>query len=215
MIPKKWKDRITDLLPGDTDLQPFTVPLFPLNTLVFPGGVLALKVFEQRYMDMVKRCLQDNSPFGVCLIKDGPEVGAPAVPHDIGTLVHIESWDMPQLGVLNLRAIGLQRFQIMESEAQPDGLLLARAIKISVEPSMPLPPEHAPCAEVIRQILAHVGAAKFEPPFLFDDGVWVSYRLAEILPIKNTAKQSMLEMNDTQVRLDVLHKFLAQQGLAT
>lgn len=215
MIPKKWKDRLTDLLPGDVDIQPFTVPLFPLNTLIFPGGVPALKVFEQRYMDMTKRCLQDGGSFGVCLIKEGAEVGAPAVPFDIGTLVRIDSWDMPQLGVLNLRAIGTQRFQILETQPQPDGLLLANAVKLSVESSLPLPPEHAPCAEVLKHILAHVGAAKFEPTFLFDDGVWVSYRLAEILPLKNTARQNMLEMNDTLVRLDVLHKFLAQQGLAT
>lgn len=215
MLPKKWKDRITDLLPQDTDSKPFTLPLFPLNTILFPGGVLALKIFEQRYMDMTKRCLQDQSQFGVCLIKEGAEVGAPAVPHNVGTLARIDNWDMPQLGVLNIRAIGVRRFQILDYETQADGLLVAQAIKLPLEPASPLPPEHAPCAAVLQHILAHVGATKFEPPFAFDDGMWVGYRLAEILPIKSSAKQSMLEMNDTLVRLDVLHKFLAQQGLST
>ena len=215
MIPKNWKDRLTELLPHDADSKPITLPLFPLNTILFPGGVLALKVFEQRYMDMAKRCLQDQSPFGVCLIKEGAEVAAPAVPHNVGTLARIDTWDMPQLGILNVRAIGLQRFQILDYETAADGLLLAEALKLPLEQSIPLPAEHAPCAAVLKNILAHVGATKFEPPFGFDDGVWVSYRLAEILPIKNSAKQSMLEMNDTQVRLNVLHKFLAQQGLAT
>lgn len=215
MLPKKWKDRITDLLPQDTDSKPFTLPLFPLNTILFPGGVLALKIFEQRYMDMTKRCLQDQSQFGVCLIKEGAEVAAPAVPYSVGTLARIDNWDMPQLGVLNIRAIGVQRFQILDYETQADGLLVAQAIKLPLEPASPLPPEHAPCAAVLQHILAHVGATKFEPPFAFDDGMWVGYRLAEILPIKSSAKQSMLEMNDTLVRLDVLHKFLAQQGLST
>lgn len=215
MLPKKWKDRISDLLPHESDSKPFALPLFPLNTILFPGGVLALKIFEQRYMDMAKRCLQDQSQFGVCLIKEGAEVAAPAVPHSVGTLARIDTWDMAQLGVLNIRAIGVQRFQILDYETQADGLLVAQAIKLPLEPASPLPPEHAPCAAVLQHILAHVGATKFKPPFAFDDGVWVGYRLAEILPIKSSAKQSMLEMNDTLVRLDVLHKFLAQQGLST
>ena len=214
MLPKKWKNRISDVLNPANDMRPFELPLFPLTTVFFPGGVLPLKVFEQRYMDMVKRCLQDESPFGVCLIKEGAEVGA-AVPHTIGTLARIGSWDMPQLGVLNLRALGAQRFQILDYKTQADGLLLAQAIKLPIEPVMPLPPEHAVCASVLKHIVEHVGREKFEPPFDFDDGVWVSYRLAEIMPIKATAKQDMLEMNDTLIRLDVLHKFLAQQGLAT
>ena len=214
MLPKKWKNRISDLLIPANDMRPFELPLFPLNTVFFPGGMLPLKVFEQRYMDMVKRCLQDESPFGVCLIKEGAEVGATAIPHAIGTLARIGSWDMPQLGVLNVRAMGTQRFQILDYATQADGLLIAQAIKLPIEPATPLPPEHAVCAAVLKHIVDHVGKEKFEPPFDFEDGVWVGYRLAEIMPIKATAKQDMLEMNDTLIRLDVLHKFLAQQGLA-
>lgn len=215
MLPKKWKNKLSDLLVPAADMRPFELPLFPLNTLLFPGGVLPLKVFEQRYMDMTKRCMQDDSLFGVCLIKEGAEIGATAVPHNIGTLARIGNWDMPQLGVLNVRAIGVQRFQILDTQTQGDGLLLAQAIKLPLEPALPLPPEHAACAAVLKHIVDHVGAEKFEPPFDFEDGVWVGYRLAEIMPIKATAKQDMLEMNDTLIRLDVLHKFLAQQGLAT
>ncbi len=214
MLPKKWKNRLSDLLVPASEMKPFELPLFPLSTVLFPGGVLPLKIFEQRYMDMTKRCLQDDSLFGVCLIKEGAEVGAAAVPHTIGTLARIGNWDMPQLGVLNVRAIGVQRFQVLDYKAQEDGLLLAQAIKLPIEPATPLPPEHAVCASVLKHIVAHVGEEKFEPPFNFDDGVWVGYRLAEIMPIKATAKQDMLEMNDTLIRLDVLHKFLAQQGLA-
>ena len=215
MIPKKWKNRLAELLPNSADLTPFPLPLFPLNTVLLPGGVLALKVFEPRYMDMAKRCLQAESMFGICLIKEGAEVAAPAAPHPFGTLARISNWDMPQLGVLNVRAIGVQRFQVLEYDTQPDGLLMAQAVKVPPEVATPLPPEHAVCAAVLKRVIAHVGEDKFEPPFAFDDGVWVGYRLTEVLPIKISAKQSMLEMNDTLVRLDVLHKFLAQQGLAT
>jgi len=215
MIPKKWKGRLSELLSHSADTAPFTLPLFPLNTLLFPGGVLPLKVFEQRYMNMMKRCLQDESPFGVCLIKEGAEVAVPTVPYLVGTLAHIGNWEMPQLGVLNVRAIGVQRFQVLTYDTQADGLLVAQAVKLPPEAEAPLPPEHAACAAVLKHIMARVGEDKFEPPFPFDNGVWVSYRLAEIMPIKISAKQSMLEMNDTAVRLDVLHKFLAQQGLAT
>ena len=214
MLPKKWKKRISDVLIPANDMGPFELPLFPLTTVFYPGGVLPLKIFEQRYMDMVKRCLQDESPFGVCLIKEGAEVGA-AVPYNIGTLARIGHWDMPQLGVLNVRAIGTQRFQILDFKTHADGLLLAQAIKLPLEPTLPLPAEHAACAAVLKHIVEHIGREKFEPPFDFDDGVWVGYRLAEIMPIKTKAKQDMLEMNDTLIRLDVLHKFLAQQGLAT
>ena len=215
MLPKKWKNKLSGLLVPGAETRPFELPLFPLTTVLFPGGVLPLKVFEQRYMDMTKRCLQDTSLFGVCLIKEGAEVGAAAVPHTIGTLARIDNWDMPQLGVLNVRAIGVQRFQVLDYKTQEDGLLLAQAIKLPLEPATPLPPEHAACAAVLKHIIAHVGNEKFEPPFDFDDGVWTSYRLAEIMPIKAKAKQDMLEMNDTLIRLDVLHKFLAQQGLTT
>lgn len=208
-------ERFKALLNASAELQPFTIPLFPLQALVFPGGVLPLKVFEQRYMDMAKECLRTETPFGVCLIKEGPEVGAAAVPHRIGTLVRIDQWDMPQLGVLNVRVVGLQRFEVQSYEAQPDGLLIASVIRIPVEPNPPLPAEHAACAMVLEQIIEHLGQDKFEPPFLYEDSTWVGYRLAEILPIKSSAKQDMLEMNDAQIRLDVLHKFLAKQGLTT
>ncbi|HEX6690478.1 MAG TPA: LON peptidase substrate-binding domain-containing protein, partial [Burkholderiales bacterium] len=98
------------------------VPLFPLNTVLFPGGRLPLRIFEQRYMDMAKVCLKDGSPFGVCLIVEGREVGDPAVPAEVGTLARISHWDMPQLGVLEVVALGSQRFRIKSRRVEPSGL---------------------------------------------------------------------------------------------
>lgn len=216
---RKLKDRIADYLSESADLEPFELPLFPLNTVLFPGGVLPLRVFEQRYMDMTKACLQDNTPFGVCLIKDGSEVAAdlahPAVPHEVGCLARIADWDMQQLGVLNLKAVGGRRFRILDRRVEANGLTVAKAQLLPVEPSQPMPAEHAACAGVLQHIVNRVGEDKFEAPLAFDDAVWVGYRLAEVLPLKLTAKQSMLEMTDTIVRLEVLHRFLGQQGLAT
>jgi len=212
---RKLKDRIADYLSESADLEPFELPLFPLNTVLFPGGVLPLRVFEQRYMDMTKACLQEDKPFGVCLIKEGGEVGAPAIPHQVGCLARITDWDMEQLGVLNVKAVGVRRFRILDSRVEPNGLIVAKAQLLPVEPPLPLPPEHAACAGVLKHIVSRVGEDKFEPPLAFDDAVWVGYRLAEVLPIKISAKQNMLEMNDTAVRLEVLHRFLGQQGLAT
>jgi Lon protease-like protein len=212
---RKLKDRIADYLSESADLEPFELPLFPLNTVLFPGGVLPLRVFEQRYMDMTKACLRDNAPFGVCFIKEGGEVGSPAIPHDVGCLARITDWDMQQMGVLNLKAVGMRRFRVLERRVEANGLIVAKAQLLPVEPPLPLPAEHAACAGVLTHIVARVGEDKFEPPLAYDDAVWVGYRLAEVLPIKLSAKQNMLEMNDTIVRLEVLHRFLGQQGLAT
>jgi Lon protease-like protein len=212
---QRLKDRIADYLSESADLEPFELPLFPLNTVLFPGGVLPLRVFEQRYMDMTKACLQDNAPFGVCLIKDGSEVGSPATPHEVGCLARITDWDMQQLGVLNLKVVGVRRFRILESRVEANGLTVAKAQLLPVEASLPMPAEHAACAGVLKHIVDRVGEDKFDAPLAFDDAVWVGYRLAEVLPLKMAAKQSMLEMNDTVVRLEVLHRFLGQQGLAT
>src|SRR5205814_9914081 len=100
--------------------------LFPLGTVLFAGGRLPLRIFEQRYMAMAKVCLRDGAPFGVCAIREGQEVGTPAVPYDVGTLAKIGEWEMPQLGMLHVIAQGEERFRIVERRVQPDGLQVAR-----------------------------------------------------------------------------------------
>ena len=97
--------------------------IFPLGTVLFPGGTLPLKIFEQRYIEMTKACLRDNRPFGVCLIREGQEVGAPAVPETIGCLATIERWDMPQLGLFQLVARGGERFRLLETRVASNGLM--------------------------------------------------------------------------------------------
>ena len=126
-----------------SDRQPFSVPLFPLRTVLFPGGVLPLKIFEQRYIDMAKDCLRDERPFGVCLITRGEEVAArrtaPPEFAPIGTLATIVAWDMPQLGILHVATEGGMRFQVQKYSIEPSGLVVGDVSTLATEPQVPLP----------------------------------------------------------------------------
>ncbi|MEO1766270.1 LON peptidase substrate-binding domain-containing protein [Thiobacter aerophilum] len=212
---RKLRDRIVDYLQESAQGTPFDLPLFPLHTVLFPGGMLRLRVFEPRYMDMAKACLKADRPFGVCLIREGAEGGEAATPHAVGTTARITDWHMQAVGELHLTVVGGQRFQVLANQAQADGWVVAKARLLPVEPPLALPSKHAACADVLRAIVQQVGEERFQPPLAFDDAVWLGYRLAEMLPLKLAAKQSMLEMNDSRVRLEILHRFLGQQGLAT
>ncbi len=197
--------------------QPTTLPLFPLKTVLYPGGLLPLKVFEQRYIDMAKACIADNRPFGVCLITQGEEVGTPqgAAPTIalVGTLARITDWDMPQLGILHIATVGGARFQVREHARTATGLVEGQVATLADEPAMPLAEEFQPLARLLELIATRVGPQNFPEQRNYDDASWVGYRLAEFLPLPLTIKQSMLEINDAGVRLQVLQKFLAQQGV--
>ena len=197
--------------------QPYSLPLFPLKTVLFPGGLLPLKVFEQRYVDMTKQCLTDSRPFGVCLLVQGDEVAsAESASPDIatiGTLARITDWDVPQLGILHLATVGETRFQVRKHVTQPNGLVVGEVTPLDPEPPAALTADYRPLAQLLELIATRVGPRNFPVERNYDDASWVSYRLAEVLPLPLSIKQSMLEINDSDVRLRVLHKFLTQQGL--
>lgn len=189
-----------------------TVPLFPLGTVLFPGMRLPLRIFEPRYMDMAKACLKHEAAFGVCLIREGEEVGAPAVPEPVGCLARIREWDMEQLGILKVRAEGEERFRLVRTETAPSGLLLGRIERIGPEtPSAG--PELPACADFVRKVIAAVGSSRFAEPYAYDDASWVGFRLAEILPLRNPVRQKLLELTDAGARLAILHRFLREQRL--
>jgi len=198
-----------DAAPADAGLQ--RAHIFPLNTVLFPGGVLPLKVFEQRYIEMTKVCISENRPFGVSLIKEGRETGTPAVPQDIGCLARIAQWDMPQLGVFHLQVEGTQRFRIVRSEVEKNGLISA-AIECMPDDTVPAPQESL-CGEVLKAIVEKLGAAHFPAPHRFDDAAWIGYRLSEVLPLSLDIKQQLLRMTDPLARLAQLSQILAEQGL--
>jgi Lon protease-like protein len=190
------------------------VPIFPLNAVLFPGGLLPLRVFEARYMDMTRDCLKRNEPFGVCLIREGAEVGAPAVPQDIGCLASILECDMQQQGILNIKTQGGSRFRIVERRNGPQGLISASLEAIPAEGRAAVPAEFAACARLLEMVVADQGNPIFAEPHAFDDATWVGYRLAEILPVPLIAKQKLLEMSDALGRLSILQRFLESRGLA-
>ncbi|MDQ1314770.1 MAG: uncharacterized protein QG662_879 [Pseudomonadota bacterium] len=189
----------------------FRLPLFPLQTVLFPGGRLSLKIFEQRYLDMVKQAIADSTPFGICAIREGQETGTPAVPYEVGTLVRITDWDMPQAGILHIETQAANRFVIRRIDTEPNGLLVGTVDDISAEPTIAVPDELELAVEILRHIIGDIGASQFPAPFAFDDATWVGYRLSEVLPLKLSIKQNLLEMNDGVTRLRILTEFLKKQ----
>jgi len=188
------------------------VPLFPLNTVLFPGGLLPLRIFEQRYLEMAIACLRDNTPFGVCLIREGGEVGTPATHEDLGCLARIMQWDMQQLGLLQLITQGGERFRVLEKRIRADGLILAD-IELLVEAAdAPLPERFGACRQLVERIVAEHGERLFARPFLLDSSAWVGARLAEVLPLPATARQRLLELDDAQQRLEIIQRLLVESA---
>ncbi|MGH8641688.1 MAG: LON peptidase substrate-binding domain-containing protein [Burkholderiales bacterium] len=185
--------------------------IFPLNTVLFPGGLLPLKIFEQRYIEMTKTCLRDNSPFGVCLIREGREVGAAAVPEPVGCFAAIENWDMPQLGLFHLIARGGERFRIRDTRVARNHLM--SAVVELVPPDAAADPVDSLCRQVLQAVIEKLGANQFPAPLRLDDASWVGYRLAEVLPLGARVKQELLETTDAGKRLERLRTLLVQQGL--
>jgi Lon protease-like protein len=186
------------------------IPLFPLNTVLFPGGLLPLQVFEQRYIAMTKACLRDGTSFGVCLIRHGAEVGAPATPETLGCTARIVHWDMEQLGVLKIVAQGERRFRVGATRVQEDGLVVGGVEYLPQAEDAPVPPELAPCRRLLERIVAEHGEQLFAQPFRLDSSDWVSARLAEVLPLHAAVKQELLEMDGAR-RLEALARLLVQE----
>lgn len=183
------------------------VPLFPLRTVLYPGGPLPLRIFEPRYLDMVSKCLKASSPFGVLLIKSGSETG-PASTYDIGTLARITDWYQGSDGLLGITAVGDERFRLLSSSRQPDGLAIGDIEIIPTETTRTLPDEFRPLANILSGVLDDLGRL-YEPlDKKFDDAGWVGYRFAEILPISPEQKQNCLEADDPVRRLEMMREVL-------
>ena len=187
------------------------LPLFPLNTVLFPGGMLPLKVFEQRYVEMTKRCVRDDTPFGVCLIREGREVGEPAVPETIGCTARIGQWEVPHPNLFHLVARGERRFRIVRTAVAPLGLLTCEAELLPQEASAEAP--DALCRKVLAALIERVGAERFPDPVQLDDAAWVGFRLAEALPLPMEFRQQLLETDSSSTRLGTLRKILDDAGM--
>jgi Lon protease-like protein len=189
------------------------LPLFPLNTVLFPAGVLPLKVFEQRYVEMTKRCVRDNTPFGVCLIREGREVGEPAVPAIVGCTARIAEWDVPLPNLFHLLARGERRFRIVRTVVAPLGLLTCEAELLPEDTSEEAP--DALCRKVLAALVERFGAERFPDPLKLDDAAWVGFRLAEALPLSMAVRQQLLETEAPAARLGVLKGILGEAGMSS
>ena len=160
-------------------------------------------------MDMAKACLRDGSAFGVCLIREGREVGAPATPSEVGTLARIASWDMPQLGVLEVLARGERRFRIVERRVQRDGLARARVELLAEEIDAAVPSASSAAVQLLERLIERQPEL-VEQPHRLESCAWVSARLTEVLPLALQTKQELLELDDARARLEKLDSALAR-----
>jgi uncharacterized protein len=184
------------------------LPLFPLNTVLFPGGPLRLRIFEPRYLDMVSRCMRESSDFGVALITEGREAGGTARTTAVGTTARIVDFERLEDGLLGITARGGRKFTIVDVKTQSDGLNLADVNLLDTEPAKEIPEDLAILAELLKQALLQVGAAYGDDAPQYDSATWVGMRLAEILPLPMLEKQQCLEMEDAVERLRLLRERL-------
>ncbi len=189
------------------------IPLFPLQSVFFPGGTQTLKVFEQRYLDMAAACLKDSRPFGICLIAEGSETGPAATPHPVGTLAEVVSAEVPQLGIMMLAVRGTRRFRIIDRQVASDQLQLARVELLPETDTPAFPPERQRLLPLLQRILSDLGTSRIPPPHRIDSAAWVGYRLVEVLPVQALAKQKLLELDDPEMRLVILERYLDQRNL--
>ena len=180
--------------------------LFPLNTVMFPGSILPLQIFEQRYLNLIKDCMKQETGFVTVLISEGKEVGSTPQIYCTGCYVDIIDWDTLPNGLLGISIQAKHRVRLSNSSVKDDGLLLAEAnpIKSTLDNKPPLPEAFKPLPETLKQLLNHPFAAQYKDKVDFKNTADVCYRLSELLPISNKQKQLLLETETTEQMLDQL-----------
>lgn len=211
-----------------------SLPLFPLGAVLYPGGTLALQVFEVRYLDMVTRCQKTGAPFGVVLLTEGREVRQPGTgaagsppfaPQSfarVGTLARLHALTTPQPGLMRIQCEGLQRFQIERQETLKHGLWIADVTLLADDLHVPIPHDLRGTATALRTVLERLQAgqddaekAPAQSPFQLDDCAWVSNRWCELLPIPLDLKQRLLALDNPLVRLELVNDILERTGIAS
>lgn len=196
------------------------IPLFPLGTVLFPDGVIALKIFEARYLDMIKKCLREKTEFGVVsILKDqADETSSPAF-SQIGTLAQIEDFDAVQPALYMTKSVGTQRFRLLRSQQEPSGLWIGEVELLENDPITPIPEEHQRVVNLLNEIISVIqsenllGESPFKEPFKIDDCGWVSNRLAELLPISLAQKNHLLAQTNPRIRLDLVTEIIEDDDL--
>lgn len=186
-----------------------TIALFPLNVVIFPQGLLPLRIFEARYLDMVKTAYKSQSEFGVVA------TFAEAHPYfpfcEVGTAVRIVDFDVPEVGLINIRCLAIERFRILAVHQQKDGLWLGEVTNIANDIAISLPDDLIKTADSLRQLINALLKQGFTEetlpiakPYLFDDCAWVANRWIELLNLPLEQKQRFLELDSPLVRLELI-----------
>ncbi|SEL62919.1 hypothetical protein SAMN05428989_2102 [Pseudoxanthomonas sp. GM95] len=187
-----------------------SLPLFPLHTVLLPGAGLGLRVFERRYLDLIRECGRSGRGFGVCLILEGEEAGRPATPAAYGTEATIEDFSTGADGLLNLRLRGGRRFHVQRTRVRDNGVVVGEVDWCAPEDDDELRPEHGLLATVLEKIFEKAGAT---PPNMrssdLDSAAWVGWRLAELLPLTDAQRLAVLQEDDPHARLDRLLALMA------
>lgn len=202
--------------------SPKKIPLFPLGTVLFPDGVIALKIFEARYLDMIKQCLREKTEFGVISIMKNSEPDHEALVSsfsNIGTLALIEDFDPVQPALYITKSLGTRRFRLLNSTQEPNGLWIGEIELLDQDPEIPIPQEHQGVAKLLDEIISVIqsgdlmGEAPFKEPFKMDDCGWVANRLAELLPISLAQKNHLLGQINPRIRLDLITEIIEDDDL--
>lgn len=180
------------------------LPLFPLSSVVMPGGIMKLRLFERRYIDMVKNCFRTDSGFGICLIRDGREAGEPSEPYPMGTLVSIVDFDQGDDGLLHISALGGAEFRVIDYAADENQLLIGEVEMLPEREPTPMEPEFTQLADKLALILSYVEPDISYAEKHFDDADWVCHRLLELLPLAAPAKYELLQMPSNHERMQTL-----------
>lgn len=186
------------------------LPLFPLQAVLFPGGPLPLRIFEPRYLDMVSRCLREESGFAVLLIGEGEESGGAVSFAATGTEARIVDFDRLDDGLLGIRCIGRERVRVIEAWREADGLNRGRVLDIPADPVLPVPAGQAWLGDVVRRALPEAGEV-YGRVEMRDDAAWVGNRLAELLPLSLADRQTLLEMTDPIERLAAIEPAISRE----
>lgn len=202
-----------------------SLPLFPLGTALFPAGVLQLRIFEVRYLDMIGKCQKAGAPFGVVSLTEGSEVRVPGGKEafaKVGTIATITDFETPQPGLMVIRARGEQRFRITASEQLRHGLWVADVQRLAADLAVPVPDDLKPTADALGRLIqslqqkAGIGAQMpLDGPFRLDDCGWVANRWCELLPLSVQLKQRLMELDNPLVRLELVNDVLARTGISS
>ena len=198
------------------------IPLFPLETVLFPDGLIALKIFEARYLDMIKQCLREKTEFGVVSIiknQDANEDNISLSFSKIGTLAQIEEFDPVQPALYMTKSLGTKRFRLISCTQEPNGLWIGKVDLLENDPHLPIPQEYQKIAKLLDDLISVIqsedllGEAPFKKPFKLDDCGWVSNRLSELLPLTLAQKNHLLAQSSPRIRLDLISEIIEDDDL--